>query len=188
MAITPQDIVTPNVMIDMQAELKEAREDTTPHIGVAGDELLVMGDANKTENKKHDYKVLMRYPKDKAQHIDEKDIIKTVGDYVFFEVEFKDVEILPRKNMQVVASIAEFLPFFYELREDGIVDEIPTDKLIQIAKELSGDILDSMYAMVGAFLNVKSDVYDYFMPSSVIGLTAKFINDFPEVFNEADFI
>ncbi len=187
MAITPQDI-TPNVMIDLQEELKESKEDTTPHVAVAGDDLLVIGDANKTENKKHDYKVLMRYPKEKATHIDEKDIIKTVGDYVFFEVEFKEVEILPRKNMQIVASIAEFLPFFYDLQEDGTVEEIPTDKLIQLAKDLSGDILDSMYAMVGAFLNVKSDVYDYFLPSSVIGLTAMFINDFPEVFNETDFI
>ena len=188
MAITPQEIVTPKVMMDLQDELKEAKEDTTPHVAVAGDDLLVIGDANKTENKKYDYKVLMRYPKEKAQHIEKKDIIKEDDKYVFFEVEFKDVEVLPRKNMQIIASIADFLPFFYELREDGNVEDIPRDKLIQIAKELSGDVLDSMYAMVGAFLNVGHDVYDYFMANSVISLTARFINDFPEIFNESDFI
>ena len=69
MAIKPED------MLKLSAQIKKAEEDTTPYAVVAGEEIHVVGDANKTEVKKHDYTVRFRFPRDYEEMFADADTV-----------------------------------------------------------------------------------------------------------------
>ena len=181
MGITAED------MVKIGHQMEQAKEDTTPHVGVAGDSVFVIGDANKTENKSYDYKALLRYPKEYAEHIPKEDIVDFIGNSVIVEVEFKDVHISPRNDLKIVANTAQILPFFKKFEDDGGTRQFTDEELIQLAKEVSDDVLDAMYAIVGSVLNLDPTTAEKLLYPSVLGLMGRFLQDFPEVFNEADF-
>lgn len=189
MAINSKDILTPAVMQDLQKNINEARADTTPHIGVAGDEIFVVGDANKTEEKIKDYKIITVWDKEKAEKFGITDIIKESNDgtKVAFEMEFKDVKIVPRNKFKINAAVADILPFLTKYDESGNAEDMSTKELTAFSVDLAEDFLDSMYLFVGAVLDVKKEVYSTFDAQSVIEHCSRFIQDFPEIINEPDF-
>ena len=181
MGITPQD------MLKINRDLEKAQEDTTPHVGVAGENIFVMGDANKTENKQYDYEVLMRYPRSMAEHLPQESIQKVNDKYVIFTMEFKDVTITPRNDLKIVANVAQMMPFFRKLDKDGGVSASTDEELVQLAVEVGQEVLNSMYTVVGAVLDIDDDLCSHIMYPSVLELISRFTKDFPEIFNEADF-
>lgn len=179
--------ITPNDMLKISKDMKKAKEDTTPHAGVVDDNIFVFGDANKTENKEFDYKALLRYPKEYAEYIPEEDILQFEGNSVWVEMEFKNVHISPRNDLKIVANMAQVLPFFKKFEDDGGTREFTDDELIQIAKDVSDEVLDAMYTVVGSVLGLDAETTERLHYASVLGLMGRFLRDFPEVFNEADF-
>ena len=174
-------------MLKINRDLEKAQEDTTPHVGVAGENIFVMGDANKTENKQYDYEVLMRYPKSMAEHIPQERIRKITDKYVVCALEFTDVTLTPRNDLKIVANIAQMLPFFRKLDKDGGIEVSTEEDLIQLAVEVGDEVLNAMYTVVGAVLDIDDELCSHIMYPSVLELISRFTKDFPEIFNEADF-
>ena len=189
MAISSKELITPAVMADLKKSVDEAHADTTPYAGVAGNEVSVIGDANKIEMQKHDYKVTVIWEREMAEKygIKQEDIIKENDTHVAFEMEFKDVRITPMNRFKVTSAIADFLPFFFDPKKDGDVEERSLKELTQLSVEMSEEILDSMYLFVGAVLGVKKDVYENFDFQSVLELTHTFLRDFPDILGETVF-
>lgn len=179
--------ITPEEMIMLENKLVEAKADTTPHVGVDGDEILVIGDANKTEKKVRDYKAVLRFPKHMAEHIAKEDIFNVKGDYVFVEVEFKDIWIKPYRDLSILTHSAEMFPFFQKVMEDGTTERYTEKELIAIATELGDDVIIQVYKVVGAILDIDDELCMKITWPSILDLIGKFITDFPEIFNETDF-
>lgn len=179
--------ITPQEMLKIRDDFKKAQEDTTPHVGVANDEMFVIGDATKTENKKHDYTAVMRYPREWAEYVPKDSIVDLKQGYVMFEMEFKNVFIKPRNDIKVIANIAQVLPFFEKLNDDGGITDYTNEELIQLALDVDQEILDGIYAIIAAFLDIDTETSEHIMWQSALGLMSAFMRDFPEAFNEADF-
>ena len=172
-------------MLDIQNGLKEAEKDDTPFAVVTSDGVNVAGDVNKTEIKSKDYHIRFRFPKAMAGSIDKKDIIQEVGDYVLVNVEFNDVHITPRRDMEIIASIVKILPYFKKY-EESKAEYRSVDEMATLIKEVSIDIGDDLYDVVAAILNVDQSIKDYMVFTDVLNMVGKIKDDFPEAFNEGD--
>lgn len=181
--------ITVDNLIDLQDNIEKAHEDNTPFPVVANDELSVIGDANKTEVKTHNYNIRFRFPKDmpQVQNIDPKEILKTVGDYVIVRFEFNDVRIKPRYDLEIIAAISRIFPYLYSINEE-------TKSLEKRSKEEMTDIIDGMcqtigddlYHVAGAILGVDKDIEDYMMWNDVVDFVTNVPKDFPELINETE--
>lgn len=172
---------------EIQRKLKEAQKDDTPFAVVQGDEIAVVGDANKTAIKKHDYTVKVTVPKAYASMmIKPENIDKEVGEYAIGEVTFKDVYIKPRNSLKIMAAAAELIPFFNNLGEDGSVTMMDDEELVASHKLFSDNVVDAMYRLVKNVLDLDEAMADSITPPSVVELVGKFIEDFPELFGETD--
>ena len=179
MAIKPEDLLKINESI------KKAEEDTTPYPVVVDGKVHVVGDANKTENKKHDYTIKFRFPKSYEQYFD-GNVLERIGDYIIVETEFKDVTITPRSDMKILAAISKILPYVKKLDDDGTVREMTDDEIIDMCLHMPDEIEDAMYILTASVLRVDESIRDWMLATSVFGFISDFINDFPEVSNEAD--
>lgn len=189
MAVNSNDLLTPANMLEVKESIEKAKEDTTPHVGVAGDELFVIGDANKIEPQVHNYTVTVIWDRERAEKygIRKEDIVKENDTHVAFEVEYKNVTIVPMNRLKINAAVATILPWFVKFKEDGSAEDMSSAELVAVAREMSDEILRSMYDFVGAVLDVEKDVYKYFEYGSVIHLTTEMLVDFPDIVNEMDF-
>lgn len=178
--------VTTQDMLDIQASMNEAHKDDTPFAVVADNGVNVIGNANKTEVKSHDYNVRFRFPKSMAEGIDPKDIVQTVGDYVIVNMEFTDVHIKPRNDVDINAAIVQILPYFKNMNEDLSVTDKTQEELIQLVKTVNDDIGLDIYDVVAAILDVDKSLKDYMLFTDVLEVLKRMPQDFPEVFNEAE--
>lgn len=183
MAITPQE------MKKISDKLEVAKADTTPHIGVQDDELLVIGDANKTEKKVFNYTVRMRFPSSMEESVGTENVVhrSQSGKFIYVDVEYKDVTINPRNDLKIVRDVAVLYPFFRKQAEDGGLQAMTEDEFVEFAEQLSDEVIDAMYNLVADFLDEDKEVAQKFTWPSVLDLILQFMEDFPEVFNEADF-
>lgn len=122
---------TLNDWLGIKDSLEKAREDETP-FAVHGNDgsLSVIGNANKTENKKFDYQVKFRYEKDELQAIPPN--AKEVGKYVTFTIDFEDIHVNPRKDLELVESAMNIYPLIKDL---GEIAEDKANKVEELAKK-----------------------------------------------------
>lgn len=122
---------TLNDWLGIKDSLEKAREDETP-FAVHGNDgsLSVIGNANKTENKKFDYQVKFRYEKDELQAIPPN--AKEVGKYVTFTIDFEDIHVTPRKDLELVESAMNIYPLIKAL---GEIAEDKANKVEELAKK-----------------------------------------------------
>lgn len=177
-------MLTQEQFLEMSKNLKKAEEDDTPIIALVNDEVNVVGDANKTEVKKNNYVLRFRFPKEMSQF--ELPTSTKIGDWFINEIEYKDVFISPRRDLKVVSAIMEIIPYFKSVSENGDLVNKSDEELITFAKNIPYEIIDAMYDIVSAFLNVDDTLVNYMSPLSVISVMGDLIRDYPEVFNEAD--
>lgn len=178
--------VSVNNLIDFQNATEKAEQDETPFPVVTDDGVNVVGDANKTENKTHDYSIRFRFPKERKAEFDEKDILQEIGDYIVVSVDFDDVHIVPRRDTEIVTAIVRILPYVKQMQEDGSIRAKTPDELLELVKSVNKDIGDDIYDVVAAVLNVDKSIKDYMLFNDVMDMLIKLPDDFPEVFNEAD--
>lgn len=179
MAVTPED------MLKLSKEIKKAQEDTTPYAVVADKQIHVVGDANKTENKQHDYTVKFRFPIDYEGMFPDEDK-EYIGNYFTIVSEFKNVTINPRKDLKILASVSRIIPYVKKLNEDGTIEDPNDDEIIQMCLDMPDEIEDAMYALTANVLGVPSEISDFMLATDVFSFVSDFVSDFPEVFNEAD--
>lgn len=179
MAITKEELKKINDSI------KKAEEDTTPYPVVMDGKVRVVGDANRTEVKSRDYTVKFRFPKEYEKYF-EGEVSEVIGDYIIVETEYKNVHISPRSDMKILAAISKIFPFVKKLGDDGSVSEMTDAELIDMCLNMPNEIEDAMYILTASILGVDEDIRDWMLATSVFDFVSRFIDDFPEVANEAD--
>ena len=178
--------MTSKDLTDIKKKLEEAQNDDTPYTLVTDDEIMVVGDPNKTEVKTHDYTVKFRFPESLLDSVPHDPDVKIVCGQFITDIEFKDVSVIPRNDLKIVGGIAQFLPFFYEITEDGNLEDRTTEELAQIVINMSDEVMDGIYNIVAAFLDIDNELKDRMLATSVLETLGDLIHDFPQVFNEAD--
>lgn len=100
-----------NDMLDLHEAVKQAREDDTPYAFFGDDEdIAVVGDANKTEQKKVSFSVLFRFRKDELKKIPEN--AKIFGNFVTVKQEYEDITMPSKKDDYMIEAIQDSMPFF----------------------------------------------------------------------------
>lgn len=169
----------------VKESIQKTEESDTPYAVATGEEVLIVGDANKTDNHKHDYKVLFRFPKDRYPTLKEK-ALKEVGNFYVVELDYEDVTITPRQDTRLLTSIMTVLPFINKIKDDGSLTDFSESELVQLVKEMNDEIVDALYDIVKSTLLIDSDIVDFMLLSSVVDTVVQITYDFPEVFMEAD--
>lgn len=176
-------------MTKMQESLEKAHEDDTPFPVVSRDGIAVVGDVNKTEVKSRSYSIRFRFSKKEAGDlgIDPNEIIKTVGDYVIVKMDYDDVSIKPRYDLEINAAIVRILPYFYSVNEETKkIGKRTDEEMINLVNDMSIEIGDDLYNVVAAILGVDRRLVDHMMWNDVVSVWQRLPEDFPEVFNEAE--
>lgn len=183
---------TQNITREEFEELKrrfdEAENDDTPFAVVANDEIGIVGDADKTEQKKGEYTVQFGLPNTEEwkKQFEPNEIFKETENYIGVEKTFKDVFISPRRHSTVLAAFTELYAFFNYISDDGEVRELTEDE-IPTALQLLDDNIDAVYRAVGAVLGIDNAMSEWMLHTSATYTLLKMIKDFPEIINETDF-
>lgn len=178
--------MTQDEFLKLNESLVKVEDDTTPYAVVTNNEIAVIGDAGKTEPKVHDYTIELRFPRRMEDQI--HGITDKTDNFVFTNIEFKDVTITPQDDMKVVLAITKMLPFFLQARDDGTLDRINEGEtnireLLEMAED---ELIDALYNVVATMLKVDEKIVPYMLPVSVFETVGQLIEDFPEAFAEAD--
>lgn len=164
--------------------IKQAETDDTPFLVVKDEEVAVVGDANKTAQKKKDYKLKFRFPLENDKFKTPDSVV--VGDVYITEITFKDVFISPRKDLEIMSSAMTILSFYRKLESDGTITDPTPETLYQIFINLSDDLVGAMYKFVAAVLNVDDSIVENMLATSVMNVCVQILRDHPEIVNEAD--
>lgn len=164
--------------------LKKAEEDDTPFVVVKDNEIAVVGDANKTQQKKRDYVISFRFPMSDQRYLTpESRIIK---DCYITDIIYKDVFVNPRKDLEVIGAMMTILGYYKKIKEDGTIEDRTPEDLFKLFALMESDVVDAMYKFVSVVLGVNEELVDNMLASSVINTCSKIIEDYPEIVNEAD--
>lgn len=178
--------MTPEQFMEISNNLKKAEADDTPYPVVNEEKVYVVGDPNKTEMKKHSYTIQFRYPRSKQPYFQGIESAKVVGSFIIFDVEYTDISVPAAKDLKLITSITKMMSFFKKIEDDGGVENLSGDEMIALLESVDEDILDSVYAVIGAFLAIGEDELSHVLIPCAFETVNKLIGDFPEVFNEGD--
>ena len=165
-------------------QLKKTIEDETPFLIAKEGEIIVVGDANKTEVKKNDYITKFRMPK--SEFDTKPEGAQEIGDFYIFSLIYEGISITPRSDLKIVDAIFKILPFFNKLNEDGSIEELGREELLTMFAHAKEEIHLAMYNLVATFLGIDDHLGAHMLPFSVIGALSQLIDNHPEIFNEAD--
>lgn len=179
-----KDDFTPQDLVEIGKKIKATHEDTTPFLVVADDKLNVMGDANKTEEKKGTYTIKYRYPKEFIPKPPAN--AKEVGDFIVFAIDYPNITITPRRDLKILSEIFKLKPFIETLHEDGTMTEKTDAEMFDLVANSGKDMLLALYNLVATFLDIDDISGEYMLPGSVVSAMAQIIDTHPEIFNEAD--
>lgn len=152
---------------------KEAEKDDTPFLIATEDELIVAGDANKTELNIHDFEITFRIP------VEENGAVK----YVTKTKQYSGVYITPRQEPRILKTLTAMLPFYNRITADGGLAKMTQEEINLMLISEDDAMLDAMYELVGTVLRIDPELSDYMLPSSVLASTANILQAFPEMVN-----
>lgn len=167
------EIFTEDKIIQLKEAREKAMEDTTPFPVMKDGDLAVVGDANKTEINKHDFKLTFLAPN--------KD-----GEYEEKVVEYKDVWLKPRQAVTVQRLMTALQPLFYKIKENGSVAELTNDEMLEVVKQYEGNVLDQIYYLVAVVLGVNEQLIDYIEPNSALAAFHQIMLSFSDVVKASD--
>lgn len=176
-----------NDLNDIAKAIDNAQYDDTPYLINEGDKdkpLMIVGDANKTEVKKNDYKITFMFPDGLLKDI--PDNAKVLNDRVYLQQEFKDQFISPSKNLKMQSSVMKVQEFYFDLKKDGSIEKLSEKELFHRFADLSENFIDAVYNFVAMFLNIPEGLIQYMLVGSVIHAFMDIANNHPEVINESE--
>ena len=173
-----RESMTEEQYLGIKAALDKAEETVIPFPVINDDELAVVGDANRTELRRFEYEITFEKP------IYDEDGTLT-GDFDIQKKKYENVFVKPRMNGRIVKLLASMLPYFYKVDENGNQVEYTQLEMIQIFGRLEESILDRMYELVAAILDIPVSDIDYMTSTSVLNTIMKFIEDNPNTAREA---
>lgn len=183
--------VTPEDLANIAGMMQTAQEDETPVAVVdpGSKELSIVGDPNKTEKKvTSGYTIRFRLPK-KLFGNEVPANAKDYGNSYSIDVTYDDVDINPRNDTKIVGYVLQIKPFFEKLLENGEVVQRKPEEIIKLLANAEDydDIMLSIYNLIGTFLGIDDNMGKWMMSFSVISAFEKLIQNYPEIFNEADY-
>lgn len=167
------DIITQEDLIKLKEAKEKAMDDTTPFPLMKDGNLAVVGDANKTEIKKHDFVISFIFP-------DEN------GEYQKKDVEYKDVFLKPRQAVTVQRLMTALMPLIYKVKEDGAIAEMDDDEMLEVLRMYEGNVIDQIYRLVAVVLGVNNELVDFMDPTSVLTAFHKIMKLFPDMIKASD--
>ena len=162
------EVLTEDKIIQLNEAREKAMEDTTPFPVMKDGDLAVVGDANKTEIKKHDFTINFILPDDN-------------GDYHEYTKEYKDVYLKPRQAVTVQRLMTALQPLYAKIKPGGKVEDYTPEEMIELANAFEGQVLDQLYRLVGYVLGVNDELVDYIAPDSVIEAYRKIMILYPDM-------
>ena len=167
--------------------IKQAQEDSTPYPIVNEDNIIVAGDANKTQVKRDNYQIVFKITEDMIKDFpyDPAEVEKK-GNFYRVVVNFKNKTITPRNEMRLVATATQLMPFFNELKENGEITEFKDQDAVEVFLKHYGEFDLAIYNLVASFLGIDDYYGEYMLPIPVLTAMTQLINNHPELFNEAD--
>ena len=163
----------------LEEKLEEAREDDTPYLVANDNEMVVVGDANKTENKIHNFRVKYRFPQKFRSNFKDEDIIAEDKYEFVIEVEYNDVFISPRDNMKITAEVANLMPYFSGIAEDKSLRDLTDEEKAEIVASLKDEVVDSIYKVIQKVLKLSDEMTEHVLFSSAMEVMVAFIDYFP---------
>ena len=167
------DIITQEKLLELREAKDKANESDIPFPIVKGDDIAVVGDANKTELNKHDFKLDFVIP-------DEN------GEYQRKTVEYKDVFLKPRQAVTVQRVMTALMPLFFKVGESGKVEDLSDQEMLEVVKMYEGDVLDQIYHLVASVLGVDDRLVDYIDPTSVLEAYHQIMVAFPDLIKASE--
>lgn len=174
---------------------EEAKKDDTPYVAIADDEINVLGNPNKTEVVKHDYKIDFAFPNTKEN----KEMLKASGieikleteNYLRIEREFKDAYLVPRRATDVIEAFTRVQAFINKvtvLDDEGNFEvNIRTDEeMLEVMTELNTDMEDAIYRAVGKFFRLSDYETDCMVLPSVIFNVIQIAVNNPDLMNGSE--
>lgn len=172
--------------------IKEARNDDTPYIGIADDEIHVQGNPNSTEIKPADYVVYFAFPNNEEYNTRAKrngdTLVKITDDkrYAVYKREYNNVYLSPRRIGSVVSALAQLESFLFKITDNGEVKDLSYEESQALIYTLSGELSDATYEVVATVLRIPYDEMEFMLPLNTIENTVKIIKNNPSAVNEAD--
>lgn len=179
-------MITQNDYLKLQRARAYAEEDTTPFAVVTNDEIHVVGDANKTEKKTHDYIMGFYFPSEMKAKFKKEDIVREDDTHFLVEMEFKDVSITPRNHVQAITALMELEPFFNKILDNGDVVDLSMEEIRELLRYMNDDMVEALYEAVASVIGVDKSIRKYMALPDVIFTAAMLTADFPEAINEAN--
>lgn len=167
------DIITQEQLVKLKEAKEKAMEDTTPFPVMKDENLAVVGDANKTEINRHDITLTFVIP-------DEN------GKYWKKDVEYKGVYLKPRQAVTVQRLMTALQPLFYKVKENGSVEDMTDDEMLEVARLYEGNVIDQIYRLVSAVLGVDERLVDYIEPTSALNAYHQIMMQYPDLVKASD--
>ena len=160
-------------LIKMKDAVDKAADSTIPFPIVKDGNIAVVGDANKTELNKHDFKIAFRIPDGNGGHMTK-------------EVEYKDVYLTPRRSVTASRLITSMMPLFRKVKKDKTISEYELDEIREMVDEMDDNVIDLMYKLVSTVVGVSEELTDYMIPKSVLDSVMQILKDYPDLVNTGD--
>lgn len=177
---------------ELKEAVKEARQDDTPYIGIADDEIHVQGNPNNTEIKPADYVVYFAFPNTdeynaRARAKGDKFLKNSEdGRYAIYQREFNNIYLSPRRISSVVSALAQLESFLFKITDNGEVKDLTYEEVQSLVYTLSGELSDATYEVVATVLRIPYDEMEFMLPMNTIENTVKIMKNNPSAVNEAD--
>lgn len=167
-------------------------------------QIRIDGNANKTEVKKQDYTLIFWIPEDRIVELfggipENARHIQNNGCYAL-TLKMQDKYITPRAAGKIGEYVMKVIPYFRkivdieETAKDGtivskpVVKSLTEEEAISFVNSASSDLLDAMYNMVFAYLEIDEQLKPYATDISVYLAAIHMSTQHPEIFNEQDFL
>lgn len=157
-----------NDVLELKKGLDE-QDTSEPFLYLDNGDMKVVGDANNTKVRTHDYSLTF-------ESTDGKQVTK----------EYKKIFIPPRKRLKVQRLLVKMLPYFRSIDAEGNVSKLTDEEALSAVVSMDDEVYDIMYDLAEEVLEVPHELKDFITPASVIAFGIKLVLDNPATAREAD--
>lgn len=140
-----------------------------PFLFTEDSEIKVIGDANNTEVRRHNYTLV--FESEDGERI---------------ESTFKNVYISPRKRSGIVRLLTKMLPYFRAADSEGNVRELTNEEFAQTMAGMGEEVYDLIYELAERMLGLTHEMAESIDPISALSFAAHLIYNNPAAVREAE--
>lgn len=174
-------LITSSDESDVPIPMVKERSDGT-------NEISVIGDPNKTEVVKGDYKMKFRMDKKRFEELGLTDEYVAGDNFVVFEREYKDVSITPRTDIRVRYAMHKVIPYYLteEKAKGKELRYLTPEEHIEFVAYMEPKMVDAIYLVVGAILGLENELTWCMISNEVFGAFGQMLTEHPEIAKDAN--